>query len=636
MLFKKLTILLLCTSCYTASIAQVLHDLIDLENITGYDTVEGRLTYFIDHSQSYSINEVKDAQFSPAKDRSPFDQRYLTANNFIRMAVTNTGIHSDTFYFYAGKAQHFSMYEYDSITHQKKMLSNQIVRFSPALFNTVPYAYFLVKSGESKVFYIQAEINYYNWYLFDPVILRASEASYFTFSHILHPSRTYIYISILLLGIMFSMFAYTFAIFIREAALEYFYYALAIFVFMLYFGLRLLNVFSFSELYFSFYDLRYQFLQLLGLMLILKFIIYFLKLKIQMPNLHKQIKWLINLQIIFLIANLPFTHSNRFNYAANIAFDMVRILVLLFSAYIAIVLVLKEKKKEGRYLGVGSLLSIVMACIALYVDRWGNFDELLLRYSGLSVLIFMMGVVFQMVIFLQALGYRQRMREAKRIRAFEQLQLENDRKELDKYRAIIDARDNERNRISQEIHDDIGSGLTSIRLLSEIAKVKMDPQESRELEKISATSNMLMEKMNEIIWALNSRNDTLPNLIAHLRHQIVEFFEPLPVQLQLSVPENIPEATIGGKARRNVTLAVKEALHNIVKHSRAAEVSITFAIGESFTIAIKDNGIGFNPDDTRTLSNGIRNMKERLNVIGGSCQIINSEGTSIILNIPLR
>jgi signal transduction histidine kinase len=163
----------------------------------------------------------------------------------------------------------------------------------------------------------------------------------------------------------------------------------------------------------------------------------------------------------------------------------------------------------------------------------------------------------------------------------------------------------------------------------------MTPQESKELEKISATSNVLMEKMNEIIWTLNSRNDTLPNLIAYLRHQIVEFFEPLPVRLQLTVPDRIPEVTISGKARRNITLSVKEALHNIVKHSRAAEVSIAFTVGEFFTISIKDNGIGFNPDDTRILSNGIRNMKERLDIIGGSCQIINGEGTLIILSIPL-
>ncbi len=171
-------------------------------------------------------------------------------------------------------------------------------------------------------------------------------------------------------------------------------------------------------------------------------------------------------------------------------------------------------------------------------------------------------------------------READRIRAVEQLQLENDRKELEKYKAIIDARENERNRISQEIHDDIGSGLTSIRLLSEIAKAKSSQPDNKELEKISATSNVLMDKMNEIIWTLNSRNDSLPNLIAYLRHHVVEYFESLHMQLHLTVPDVINEITISGKIRRNILLSVKEALHNVVKHSQATDVNVVFAVDQ--------------------------------------------------------
>src|SRR5690606_30321938 len=140
-------------------------------------------------------------------------------------------------------------------------------------------------------------------------------------------------------------------------------------------------------------------------------------------------------------------------------------------------------------------------------------------------------------------------------------------------------RDKERNRISQEIHDDIGSGLTSIRLLSEIAKVKSTQDDSKELEKISETSNILMDKMNEIIWTLNSRNDTLPNLIAYLRHLIVEYFESIPFQLHIATPDTIPEIKVSGKIRRNILLSVKEALHNIVKHSKATQVHVQFAAG---------------------------------------------------------
>ena len=252
-------------------------------------------------------------------------------------------------------------------------------------------------------------------------------------------------------------------------------------------------------------------------------------------------------------------------------------------------------------------------------------------------MVFIVGIVLEMLFFMQALSYRRRSEEVLRIRAVEKLQLENDRKELEKYKAIIEVRDKERTRISQEIHDDIGSGLTSIRLLSEIVKAKSVRNDAaKELEKISGTANILIDKMNEIIWTLNSRNDTLPNLIAYLRHLIVEYFEPLQIQLQIVTPDDISENPVSGKLRRNILLSVKEALHNIVKHSQATEVHIIFSTGDFFSISISDNGIGFNPLQTISYKNGLQNIRERLSTIGGTCTISNNGGTSILLKIPLQ
>ena len=221
------------------------------------------------------------------------------------------------------------------------------------------------------------------------------------------------------------------------------------------------------------------------------------------------------------------------------------------------------------------------------------------------------------------------------IRALELLQFENDRKELEKQKAIINTKEKERTRISQEIHDDIGSGLTSIRLLSEIAKAQSIQTPHKALEKISAISNTLIDKMNEIVWSLNSRNDTLPNLIAYLRHLMVEYFEPLRIPLQIVTPEAVREIAVDGKTRRHILLSVKEVLHNIVKHSQATEVHIVFSVEETFSVSISDNGIGFNPSLTHSYKNGLQNIKERLSTIGGSCIISNNSGTSIILEVPL-
>lgn len=633
-MLKRLTIVFLCNLLGFCVLAKD-NNIIDVGKIQHYEAIPKKLLYFIDYSQSYTIDNVTGDLFVPSADRPPFNPKHLDANYFIKLTLINTGS-QDSFLLYAGKAQDYSMYVWDSIAGKKILLNNDIGKFSPGLFTRVPYKQIVIKNGEQKTFYIKANIHFYNWYLFDPVILRATDDAYFSYAHLLQPSRIYMSTTIFFLGIMFCMFAYTITLFIRKPLWEYFYYSAALFAFMVYFGLRLMNVFYFGELYYSFYDLRYQGLQLSGHILILLFIIWFLNTKKMMPVFHKQAKTIIYLQVIFLIVNLPLTYTNKYNYAANIAFDVMRIFVLLYSIYIAIYLLIKNTQKEARYLGIGSLLSILMACVALYVDRWANFDDLLLRYSGISVLIFMAGVMLQMTLFLLALSYRRRMQEAERVRAVEQLQLENDRNELEKYRAIIDARDSERTRISQEIHDDIGSGLTSIRLLSEITKAKNKTGDNKELEKISSTSNILIDKMNEIIWTLNSRNDTLLNLIGYLRHQIVEFFEPLNITLEINIPDTLNDMPVSGKIRRNIILAVKEALHNIVKHSQASVVKVDFYFNEVFTISIQDNGIGFSYVNTNGHTNGLRNMKERLISIGGSCNITSDEGTKILIKIPLN
>lgn len=632
-MLKKILLIHLLLICLTPVMAQN-DNVIDVGRIEDFEKVEKKLTYFIDVSKSYSIQTIKPALFKAPTGKTPFNGRQLESNHFIKLSVTNTG-NQDTFWLYMGKAQQYAMYSYDSITGKTEPIDNRFNSYSQVVMNDIPYCWFTVKKGETKVYFIQADVNFYNWHQFDPVIVVPGEQTSFAFAHFLKPSRAYLYITIILLGIMFSMFAYTITLFFRTFQKEYLYYSAAIFIFMIYFTTRLMNVFRFGDFYFFLYDFRYQVLQLTGNMLILLFIAAFLKLKTNLPRLYRLFRYSITFQIIFLVINVPLTYTNRYNFIGNISFDVIRICVLLYSVYLIIVLLTWKKEKEASYLGIGSFIAIAMACIALYIDRWSDYDYLLLRYTGIPVLFFMFGVLLQMFLFMQGLAYRTRKQEADRIRAVEQLQLENDRKELEKYKAIIDARENERNRISQEIHDDIGSGLTSIRLLSEIAKAKSSQPDNKELEKISATSNVLMDKMNEIIWTLNSRNDSLPNLIAYLRHHVVEYFESLHMQLHLTVPDVINEITISGKIRRNILLSVKEALHNVVKHSQATDVNVVFAVDQFFSVTITDNGVGFNPALNKSHSNGLHNMKERLNIIGGSCSIINNGGTSIELKVPL-
>jgi two-component system, NarL family, sensor histidine kinase UhpB len=208
------------------------------------------------------------------------------------------------------------------------------------------------------------------------------------------------------------------------------------------------------------------------------------------------------------------------------------------------------------------------------------------------------------------------------------------RKELDKRNAIIE----ERRRISSDMHDDLGSSLSTIALLSQVMKGDSSGQSvNGEVEKISIAAQQSLEKMSEIVWSLNPRNDKLANLVAYIRKYAVEYFENSPVQCGVTMSGTIPDVEITGEQRRNVFLTVKEALHNIVKHSGATRAQMTFAFQDhTLQLSIHDNGKGIDTAARSMFGNGIINMQRRMKEAGGDMAIENKNGTTVKLVLPVR
>ncbi|GAB3894927.1 hypothetical protein GCM10028803_10660 [Larkinella knui] len=194
----------------------------------------------------------------------------------------------------------------------------------------------------------------------------------------------------------------------------------------------------------------------------------------------------------------------------------------------------------------------------------------------------------------------------------------------------------ERLRIAKEMHDDLGASLTAIGLLSEVVKTRMGTATTPEVEKISTISADMITTMNEIIWSLNTKNDSLNGLIAYTRAYASEFIDNTSLLLRTQVNESPQEITIRGADRRNVFLTVKEALHNVVKHAQATQVSLTIRPETGrLLIEVDDNGRGFVPNERTRLRNGLVNMQNRMSESGGSCEIASSPGgTSVKITYP--
>lgn len=211
--------------------------------------------------------------------------------------------------------------------------------------------------------------------------------------------------------------------------------------------------------------------------------------------------------------------------------------------------------------------------------------------------------------------------------------LEIERTRLEKQQAI----EKERTRIATDMHDDLGAGLSRIKFLSDTIHLKRQQgyPVQEDISRIGGYANEMIDKMGEIVWALNQKNDSLSDLLSYIRSYAMEYLTQAGIYCLVEAPEEAPNHFVSGEFRRNVYLTLKEALHNIVKHARARRVIIRITVGSTLAITIHDDGTGFDPGRIRPFSNGLHNMQQRIRDIGGHLDIRLGEGTLLDLSAPL-
>jgi ligand-binding sensor domain-containing protein/signal transduction histidine kinase len=199
----------------------------------------------------------------------------------------------------------------------------------------------------------------------------------------------------------------------------------------------------------------------------------------------------------------------------------------------------------------------------------------------------------------------------------------------------------ERGRIAKDMHDQIGAGLTQISLLGEFARrdVIKNGDVRTHVDRICDMSRELARTLDEIVWMVNPKNDTLNKLGIYLAAYAEEYFQATAIRCRLDIPPSLPALPIPTEVRHNLFLTVQEALNNIAKHSRASEARLGFVLNNStLEIDVEDNGQGFSVAKADASRCGISNMRERIKAIGGELKISSQpqKGTRICLWIPLR
>lgn len=369
--------------------------------------------------------------------------------------------------------------------------------------------------------------------------------------------------------------------------------------------------------------LLYIYLPFIGLVLGIYtktlFIERLLNFKLINSNILKQLKifkfYLVALLVVITYEYFFPEHIYKKN---SLLYSLAQYTNYALSLYLIFTL-LRWKDTVARYIAY-SLSVIGVLLIIWYIVIYTVFDNKFLMSFHAKRTTYHIAIVLELVLFWHALSKKE--------------ELEKIDKEREKFIAINRTKEEERNRIAKEMHDDIGSSLTSIRLLSETALLKQDNQTN--LVKISKQSSDLVNSFNEIIWSINSKNDSLANLISYVRSYTINYFEGININIHINIPENIPEFELSSEIRRNLFLVTKESLNNLVKHSKAKDAWLIISINNnSLKIRIEDNGNGFNETNIQSYSNGLKNMEERIRNIGGVFSLKSNEGTIIEFMYPL-
>jgi signal transduction histidine kinase len=179
----------------------------------------------------------------------------------------------------------------------------------------------------------------------------------------------------------------------------------------------------------------------------------------------------------------------------------------------------------------------------------------------------------------------------------------------------------DRARIANDLHDDLGSHLSQIAMLSELAlsDFKKPAQAREHIDQIFRTARTVTRSLDEIVWAVNPRNDNLDRFAAHLCTFAPEYLRAAGISCRLDVPLEIPSSPLPANVRHQLYLGFKEALHNVIKHAGATEVWVRISIGNrELAVVIEDNGRGFQAESgTAAGEDGLANLRQRMIEVGG-------------------
>lgn len=390
-------------------------------------------------------------------------------------------------------------------------------------------------------------------------------------------------------------------------------------------------------------------LMIVAYFLYFRFVRAFLEIPANYPQLNK---WFVRIEYFLLLyaaADLVFILFTMDDAVQTHIFTVVLLLVFLVAASF-IVYLFRRRQALIYYVLTGSLF-VAVGNISGQVFTWLQDNKHFV--AGFNILIVpQAGVLLEMLCFTAGLAYKSHMWEKEKIRNQEKLIEQLKANELLQTRVQTI-----RNKIAQDLHDDIGSTLSSISILSDLAmRGDNNDQAFETMHEIKDSSILLMERMDDIVWSINPRNDSLEHLLMRVRHFATTLFEARGLDYTIDIQKNIYEVKLPMDYRQHIYLILKEAINNLVKYAQASQAVIEVRWDRHrLDLFVRDNGRGFDVRgfDVRdfdmrgfdvagsstlsgpSMGNGILGMRRRAELMNALLEIRSGpgEGTEIRLHV---
>jgi signal transduction histidine kinase len=470
------------------------------------------------------------------------------------------------------------------------------------------------------------ELSFDGLTLYDPASLNAALA------HDLPASNSTIIVRMLFMGFLLCQLLYMLFQWVMVRRKEYLYYLLYMTLIAVYFLSKQESMFG-VDILFTRWPLLTVYLG--KTLLILPYYVYFRFIRsfLEIPRDHPRLNaWIIRMEYFLLVYAgfdflfILFTFDRPVQTEIyTIVFALVFLLTVGFMVYmyrrggVLIYYVISG----SLFVATGHILGLIFSYLEInrHIDL-GVPDIFIFPQAG---------IVLEVLCFTAGLSYKSRMTEKEKISSQQKLIEQLKANEL-----LQNRMQHIRNKIAQDLHDDIGSTLSSISILSDLAlRENSSAQTMETMNEIKDSSMMLMERMDDIVWSINPRNDSLENLLIRVRHFATTLFEAKGIEYTIDIQKNINEVRLPMDYRQHIYLILKEAINNLVKYALASEAFLEVSFDREYlTLSVRDNGRGFELATPPT-GNGLSGMRRRAALMNARLSIRSApgKGTSIGLQV---